>query len=40
MRDASRSLAGLLGIVLLWPAGVARGDVQEGVDAITAARPR
>jgi dienelactone hydrolase len=32
MGGASRSLAGLLAIVLLWPAGRARGDVQEGVE--------
>jgi len=32
MGGASRSLAGLLAIVLLWPTGRARGDVQEGVE--------
>jgi dienelactone hydrolase len=32
MGIASRSLPGLLVIVLLWPAGRARGDVREGVE--------
>jgi dienelactone hydrolase len=32
MSGTSRALPGLLAIVLLWPAGRARGDVREGVE--------